>query len=825
MYESIAKENGSAEVLRRQAKIFAEERKLQDALRQLQQAMVLAPADKDSIIREMKELRLLTGDGRELHDWETLAEGLCGGDATASEKLKSSLVDKETATTFVRSGALVLLLDTLLLPLSDHATEVGHVLLLLTRNSEAACAAIAEWLRHEETRPTAMVQASRETQKALVNVVLLPSVWHSTNARSSVVCHLVEEICTAISLTCDRLDLLVQLFSMKEPAGLKLSVKSRILPTVLKSLDCRLDERIRSRAIVVLAHLLRLKITATAPIQKYVVDGARSGKEDELICALSSFAVLFTVDPQSAESLFLQDGFLQEILADAEVEGVGIQTALLGLASASCTSKKCREVLLSGDYMRFFLKCTTDHDERLRCLAALIVVKLESEGGQKNFVNSEEQTRLAKILRGMLLEGRESSTKSMAIEGIAHATFNSSVKEAVSLDKPILTCLLDVVQQADVDAILVFGALTILDNLTRYRPVLSKEQQQVQNLKRMAAAGETGDQKERVGDKLDNETYVDARCRRVLDAGVVKAFGQLSKTSVKSERVNALMAAILLSLATQRMHRGTIVQQGGLVALVSIFPQTSSAKENTLAITVAHALAKLLISVDPRLAFGSALSPTNAVRPLLVLLTMRDLPYELSRFETLLALTNLASVDDTIRNLIARNGWSTIEDLLVVEHGMLRRAAVELVCNLVVSVQAAVKFADGTTAAAHRVGVLIALCTDDDAATRSAAAGALAVLSGYEPVCTAIVYNKSGVKILLELLEEDDEGMRHRAAVIARNLICVPDGNGPAEAFVEAGGVSALKDVVQETKVKAVVEFAIEGLKGLVVRKLIEVPK
>ncbi len=50
-----------------------------------------------------------------------------------------------------------------------------------------------------------------------------------------------------------------------------------------------------------------------------------------------------------------------------------------------------------------------------------------------------------------------------------------------------------------------------------------------------------------------------------------------------------------------------------------------------------------------------------------------------------MALTNLASISETVRKRILKEGgFSHIEQYLFEEHPMLRRAATECVCNLVV---------------------------------------------------------------------------------------------------------------------------------------------
>ncbi|KAG9026321.1 hypothetical protein FS842_005115 [Serendipita sp. 407] len=110
-----------------------------------------------------------------------------------------------------------------------------------------------------------------------------------------------------------------------------------------------------------------------------------------------------------------------------------------------------------------------------------------------------------------------------------------------------------------------------------------------------------------------------------------------------------------------------------------------------------------------------------------------------------------------------------LENGLLDEHEMLRRANVELLCNLVVCEPVFDRFVPqpgGGGAAESRLQILVALADVDDLPTRKAASGALAVLSSDERVCSGFValQKKRGslLRIFRRLLvdeeeEEDDE--------------------------------------------------------------------
>ena len=71
------------------------------------------------------------------------------------------------------------------------------------------------------------------------------------------------------------------------------------------------------------------------------------------------------------------------------------------------------------------------------------------------------------------------------------------------------------------------------------------------------------------------------------------------------------------------------------------------------------------------------------VRPVLKLLKTENTALE--NFEALMALTNLAGVGEHVRKRILKeDGFAHIEQYMYEEHTMLRRAATECMCNLVV---------------------------------------------------------------------------------------------------------------------------------------------
>jgi len=405
--------------------------------------------------------------------------------------------------------------------------------------------------------------------------------------------------------------------------------------------------------------------------------------------------------------------------------------------------------------------------------------------------------------------GRQSS-----VEGLAYASLQPKVKESLSKDKDFLQRLVATLKEAPPKSPLTYGALSILVNLTRYQPVQSEEEKKMAQLKAYAnAAGKLQPE------PLNDNAHVTERCKRVFEAGVTPVLVTHSKNG--SAASMSLIISIIFSLASTTPLRGQLAQQGAVRLLLDAWnrlPEADVARR-----TASHALAKILITTNPSLVFGGT-RPTPlsaAIRPLASIITpdpnaeIRDL---LPTFETIMALTNLASTDDDTRRSIVWTAWPDIEEQLLSPNKLVTKAVVELICNLVQGPEAVNLFTEGTRKAKDRLNILVALADAEDQGTRSAAGGALATLTAYEPIVSAILKRDRGVDIILGLCADDNEELRHRGAFAIYNMV---SGEGETAKLArkevkDAGGVSILTECAKKSRRAEVLEVTVQALKLLV---------
>lgn len=426
------------------------------------------------------------------------------------------------------------------------------------------------------------------------------------------------------------------------------------------------------------------------------------------------------------------------------------------------------------------------------------------------------------MFTGLLASNPEQGS-SNAVEGLAYASLQPKVKEALADDKAFLANLVKTLKTAPPRSPLTYGALSIFSNLTRYQPPQSEEQKRLGQLKAYAnAAGKSGAKP----DPLNDDEHVSERCQKVFAAGVTPVLVSHSKNG--SAASLSLIIGIIHALSMTQSLRGQLAQQGAVrllidawTALGAVDGANSSADTALARRTAAQALARILISTNPTHVFGGTRPvPIHAaIRPLASLLKKDDDSYDLlPAFESLMALTNLASTDDDTRGGILRTAWPDVEEQILSNNERITRAAVELVCNLVQAPEGILMYADGSPAARNRLNILVALADAEDAGTRNAAGGALASLLAYEGVVDGILARERGVAIVLGLCNaSESEDLRHRGAVSIYSMVmCDGETGKRAKAAIKAAnGVSILTECAKASRRAEVVEVTVFALKEL----------
>lgn len=664
-----------------------------------------------------------------------------------------------------------------------------------------------------------------DAANCLRTIVLDPHLWPSEETRLQVEDDLFQLLLAKLMESGHDLDGRalrgIALLLMADVNRLSAFIDQQGFDAILSSLDVRLPTEVRSQATIVVSKYLELsKEDGKKYFTEFVSTRVAKQKAEAMVVAFSAAAAIFPVATAVTAPLFLTEGFLQSLvpLFDRKLKNAEVHDTFLQLLNAACIDAACRAA--TTKYCSGWLSHKVSNGEGNQpAVAATILAKLRAskvEISPPGINDDEDQDAhdLVGIFKKSLIG--EASNSGESIEGLAFASLKSEVKEELSQDTAFLKSLCRVLDDNIQRPEIIVGGLSIISNITQYPPNLSDEQKKMAELKAYANATKVP-----TTSSLENDQQITTRCNAVVQAGFVPVFIRLSKNG--SSSVKRLIDGILLSLAKSQKNRGILAQQGAVKLLIAHLTAGESSE------SAGHALARILISVDPVHVFPSGTAPhiTSAVGPLVALLSppssgLHDQPRDLLPvFESLLALTNLASSPDlSAANLMVRTAWDSIEDLLLSNNSMIRRATSELVCNLVAHDAGAAKYLDRSKRSAQRLHVLLALADAEDMATRRAASGALAMLTQEAITSTdAILDVKRGPEILLGLCSEgEEEAVVHRGLVCLRNLCCAPDPAGARtrQALRGLGAVEVLKACLKRIRNPAILQVGVEAMKALV---------
>uniref|UniRef100_T1KZA5 UNC-45/Cro1/She4 central domain-containing protein n=1 Tax=Tetranychus urticae TaxID=32264 RepID=T1KZA5_TETUR len=261
----------------------------------------------------------------------------------------------------------------------------------------------------------------------------------------------------------------------------------------------------------------------------------------------------------------------------------------------------------------------------------------------------------------------------------------------------------------------------------------------------------------------DTKEFIEKRVKELASMNITSALVVLCKTESISSR--EMISRIFNAICEQPDLRGKVVQQGGVKALLSLFTSSNTERGKIIA---AQALARIGISMDPRVSFPGQRT-IEVIRPLMRLLDVECSALE--NFEALMALTNLAQIDQSTQRSIMKNaGFSKIEHYIYDDHPMLKRASTQCVTNMITNPDVVKIFEEDN----DRVKYWLYMCSEEDRDTIVAAAGGLAMLTGVsKKCCEKILQAKDWEEILMVICSASDLDIQHRALFLVKNIIFV----------------------------------------------------
>ena len=266
-------------------------------------------------------------------------------------------------------------------------------------------------------------------------------------------------------------------------------------------------------------------------------------------------------------------------------------------------------------------------------------------------------------------------------------------------------------------------------------------------------------------------------------------------SGARSGNVRELVALAFANIACERTVRGQIVASGAVRTLLALVARSTENTKNCQCYA-AHAIAKILVTTNPHLLPDATL--VDCVKPIILL--CKTAKNELQEFEGLMALTNLASVDEGIKSRIVRHGGlPAVEYLQFEENHMIRRAATEVICNIAGAAgDSIVDEVARRVSHKERIRLWVALMDSsefgEDPATASAATATMALLGHTPAVAAALAAVDGGLRTLADNAGDDaSPALQHRAAAAIRAvLIAAESCENEANAIGGEGLIQAL---------------------------------
>ena len=446
----------------------------------------------------------------------------------------------------------------------------------------------------------------------------------------------------------------------------------------------------------------------------------------------------------------LEENIFPPLLESLEFDSPALQLSKIRLMLAASNNAKTAQLVL-GAVAPLLCKFASYEDKQLSATSIALLSKvspLDNEAGPGSFQPKELIEKLAPGLDSISGEILDA-----CIEGFAYASRFPGCKRSLMEHGAVLQKIFSHAHNANV----AFGIAVLIAHLSAYPPVLSEEQKLQLKLEELSTR--------QPNTPADDPELVKERCRLLIQKyDVLPTLFSLA-TSSKTVGVRSIVCQIYLSLASDHRSHGLIVQKG-LKLLLSL--AGSRTGELPSAPVAAQALAKIAISLNPQIAFANHLP--ELVRPFVALLS--DPQPGQAQYEALMALTNLASTSqDLIDRIVDLSGLKLIWGMFAYENDLLRRAAVECLCNMMTND----RVRKSTCEEPWRLKCLVVFTRVDDVPTRSAATASLALLSGQPEAASALANVEDVFSYMNDVISDSNPQMQIRGLVWMANMSSVPD--------------------------------------------------
>ncbi|KAI5951511.1 SHE4 [Candida jiufengensis] len=513
--------------------------------------------------------------------------------------------------------------------------------------------------------------------------------------------------------------------------------------------------------VIIIQNLQLNKIETESIIQEYfeLQIEEKSFATDQFINFISTLSLCFPICPELCAKIYMDDRTKEITLSKLNTSN---DLLILKCFSNSCLVENCRTYTVNN-YFQFLLDCFKSTNVHKRILASLVLVKLWS------FIEVEKKTKLkvTNLAEDLILyidDKNEIEYIEYSIEGLIYLSLFWEVREMMRMDISFIENLLKILQNSstenNVNTSIQYGVLSIIANLTKLK---EPEQNQRNKLKNVTSP-QTGSQSQEESQEniklFNKELLEDDKIISVLTK--LKTY-QNSSTNNLNEVINIVYNISFDQLKSIRIE---LVKQGALKIVINYLVKYSEIERidnrviaNPLKddlrpevrLKAIRSLARMLICIKPQLTFEH-FDIKSAIPFLIELLgssandqisSYSDELSPLDKYESLLALTNTASINDSSLKIFIIYEILPYVDSLILQSLQIQISTYELLNNLISEPILLSKFFNvATPQNKQRLEITLKLLNSDEIKLQVVIAGFLVNATNFDMISDVIVNSK-----------------------------------------------------------------------------------
>lgn len=632
------------------------------------------------------------------------------------------------------------------------------------------------------------------------------------------------------------------------------------------------DHELQRCVLVLLVQSLQLEKAATCDIIKEYLEVVMEEESLDTQLFLNFVITLelcFPMIPEVIEGIYQSEKtkfHIQTKIANDAVTASHHQEYILKLVSASCIVENCRNFNVTN-YYDFLVQGIQSSDSKIQVLACVNLVKLwkfvELEKKSQRTVN----TRILAdtIISYLKLDDTIDEYIETAIEGLMYLTLYWEVRELIRMDIELIELLLSKLEYQmtsiapDDKAILNFsfqyGILSILVNLTKSEDINEKTNNR--DLRKLATPKQGSDSTK------EDQNAIKLFNRELLFenkiVGKITSLKTIKGTTSQNSFSQVIRILYHLSQDQEKKTRTELIKQGGLNIIINYLVNYSEVKREDHSvysipnlqdssiiesrILAIRSLARMLISVDPKIAFTKHDIKTTI--PFLKELLGPDISkYQgelvsssylnemtlLDRFEALLAMTNIsATASSDLRAYIVRQTFDAYLDSFILDSDNceIQQAAWELVANLITDPSLLAKFfnineGENKTMNRKRLDLVVKMLNSANVKLQVVIAGLLVNATEYDMIAEVVTKDNETFDHLRNITSDilinqaDQEELILPVSYLLVNLVYAVANLG-TEGLTKLSGDTKLKagctNVLRTAKTRDVLEPIVEVIK------------